>query len=59
MATFNLDKKHVYALLLAFMASVALTACSSSDEASEPAAEDSTQSKICDEMGANQEGGCL
>jgi hypothetical protein len=57
MTNFNLNKNCLYALLLLFMASAVLPACSSSDEAAQP--EDDVQSEICDEMGANSSGGCL
>jgi hypothetical protein len=52
----DLNKKLFAAVLLAFMASAMLPACSSSDEAAQ---EDDVQSEVCDEMGANQSGGCL
>jgi uncharacterized lipoprotein len=53
----NLHKKSLATLLLAIMAMLMLAGCSSSDEAAQP--EDDVQSEICDEMGANQSGGCL
>jgi hypothetical protein len=52
----DLNKKLFAAVLLAFMASAMLPACSSSDEAAQ---EEDMQSEVCDEMGANQSGGCL
>jgi hypothetical protein len=57
MLGFKLDKNYLYALLLAFMASAVLPACSSSEEAAQP--EDDVQSEVCDEMGANSSGGCM
>ena len=56
MNIFDLNKKLFAALLLAFMASAMLPACSETDEAAQ---EDDVQSEVCDEMGANQSGGCL
>jgi hypothetical protein len=35
MTQFNLDKNHLYALLLAFMAMLMLSGCSSTDEAAQ------------------------
>ena len=53
----NLDKRFLATLLLAIAAMLMLPGCSSEEEAAQP--EDSAQSEICDEMGANQSGGCM
>jgi uncharacterized lipoprotein len=53
----NLHKRSLATLLLAIMAMLMLAGCSSSNEAAQP--EDDVPSEICDEMGANQSGGCL
>jgi uncharacterized lipoprotein len=55
MSNIEIYKKSLIALLLAFLVTATLSACSSSDEAEE----EDAQSEICDEMGANQSGGCL
>jgi hypothetical protein len=52
MTQFNLDKNHLYALLLAFMAMLMLAACSSTDEASQ--SEDPSSSSCEDACRSSQ-----
>jgi hypothetical protein len=52
MTQFNLDKNHLYALLLAFMAMLMLSGCSSTDEASQ--SEDPSSSSCEDACRSSQ-----
>lgn len=52
MSIFELRKKTLAALLLAFMASAMLPACSSSEEEES----DSTKDELCDEADAGSQG---
>ena len=56
MSKLKIREQSLAALLLAFLAMLMLAGCSSSDEAAQP---EDPQSEVCDEMGANQSGGCL
>jgi hypothetical protein len=55
MGNIEIYKKSLIALLLAFLVTATMSACSSSDESDDG----DTQSEVCDEMGANNSGGCM